>query len=306
MTIRPEGEIYDLGYQRYDGPREGRWRPRKALWVNGVRTALGVGRGPIAWLLPGFLFLATIGPALLFVIIASIGAEAVLPGHADYYEIVLVILMIFSAVIAPDLLCPDRRDGVISLYLVRPLTPTDYVAARWLAFFTITLTFLYGGQFVLFIGLVLGAADPVDYAQAHWLDVLRFLAGGLVIAIFTTTIPLAIAAFTSRRALAAALTIGLYLVSSAMAGALTDCHEGPRRPGARCEPITGDAAKWFAMSGIVFAPVYLNNEIFQKQSDDSTFQLIADLPMPIPYAWYGLLTVGPGLLLWRKYERISL
>ena len=35
----PEGQIFDLGYQNYDGPREGRMRARKALFVNGVRTS---------------------------------------------------------------------------------------------------------------------------------------------------------------------------------------------------------------------------------------------------------------------------
>ena len=56
------GEVFDLGYQHYDGPREGRFRARTALWVNGVRTALGLGRGAKAKILPTLLFVAAMAP----------------------------------------------------------------------------------------------------------------------------------------------------------------------------------------------------------------------------------------------------
>lgn len=128
---QPQGEVFDLGYQHYQGPREGRMRARKALWVNGVRTALGLGQGTMAKALPVLLFIAVMTPAVVITIIASVvdvGDEV--PGHADYYRFVSVILVLFSAIIAPELLCPDRRNGVINLYLVRPLTTTDYVIGR--------------------------------------------------------------------------------------------------------------------------------------------------------------------------------
>jgi len=46
------GEVYDIGYQSYPGPREGRSQARTALWRNGVRTALGLGRGWLSKVLP--------------------------------------------------------------------------------------------------------------------------------------------------------------------------------------------------------------------------------------------------------------
>ena len=39
----------------------------------------------------------------------------------------IVPLGLFAAVVAPLLVCPDRRDGVLSLYAARPITPLDYV-----------------------------------------------------------------------------------------------------------------------------------------------------------------------------------
>ena len=40
MTTERQGEVYDLGYQRYDGPREGRRRAQRAIFENGVHERL--------------------------------------------------------------------------------------------------------------------------------------------------------------------------------------------------------------------------------------------------------------------------
>ena len=150
------GEVFDLGYQHYEGPREGRMRARKALWMNGVRTALGLGRGSRAKILPVLLFVAAMIPAVVITLSTSANPmDPDIPGHAGYYRIISIILLLFSAIIAPELLCPDRRDGVIHLYLVRPLTTTDYVAGRWLAFF-----FHYAGH------RLLGAGGPVHRVRS--------------------------------------------------------------------------------------------------------------------------------------------
>ena len=70
MTGR-EAEVFDLGYQRYTGPREGRNRARIALFVNGVRTLLGIGRGGKSKVLPVLLFVSVMTPAVVFVIILA-------------------------------------------------------------------------------------------------------------------------------------------------------------------------------------------------------------------------------------------
>ena len=158
--IEREAEVFDLGYQHYTGPREGRNRSRMALFENGVRTILGIGRGGRAKILPALLFFGVMSPAVVFVIILSFIGEAgadFIPGPADYYGIVGVVLIIFSAIMAPELLGPDRRDNVLPLYLVRPLTSTDYILARFLAFFVIALALVYAGQIVLQAGLILTA-----------------------------------------------------------------------------------------------------------------------------------------------------
>ena len=315
MTTESAGEIFDIGYQNYYGPREGRARARKAVFVNGVRTALGLGRGSSAKVLPILLFAAVMAPAVIIAIAAS-QAEAAdfdIPGHSDYYQIVSIILILFSAIIAPELLCPDRRDGVISLYLVRPLTTTDYLAGRWLAFFSITLLLVYSGQVLLLAGLVLSAAEPWVYLRENWLDVPRFLAAGVVVAVFTTTLPLAVAGFTTRRAYAAAFVIGLFIISAAAAGIMTECedHEhddGPPGggPGTEdCEPLTGEAAKWVGLVDIGRVPTHVTNMIFAVENGSRVSSQVEKLPDIVPIGWYLLLAAGPGLLLWMRYRRIE-
>ena len=306
------GELYDLGYQHYRGPREGRMRARKAVFVDGFRTTLGLGHGPLAKVLPILLFGAAMAPAVIMAIIAS-QTEGLLdlPDHSDYYQIVSVILIIFSAIIAPELLCPDRRNGVISLYLVRPLTTTDYVVGRWMAFFTITLLLVYSGQMVLLAGLVLSATDPWDYIRDNWLDIPRIFGAGLLLAIFITTLPLAVAAFTNRRTYAAAFVIGLFIISTAAASILTHCDEsndgGRRSPEGtmQCEPLTGDSAKWFGLLDMGRVPRHVNDMIFEVEDESWRSQLSAELPRIVPIGWYVVLTGGLAFVLWWRYKRLS-
>ena len=305
MTQEAQGEVYDLGYQHYDGPREGRLRSHKALWSNTVRSALGVGRGTSALLFPIFLIVGTLGPAVI-IVIANVAAGPLdinLPGHAEYYRFVLLFLLLFSAIVAPEILCPDRRDRVLSLYLVRPMSATDYILARWLAFFVLMVAVVIAGQTVLFGGLVLGADDPVEYLRNNWLDVPRFVASGALIALLTATVPLAISAFTTRRALAAATILGLFLLSAAFAEGLTECED--HRGTDECEPVTGEYAGWFALIGIAQTPMYVNNQIFGI-ADANPGNPLHDLHGAVPIGWFGLVVGVSGLAMWRQYQRVGL
>ena len=313
-----EGQLFDLGYQRYEGPREGRARARKALFVNGIRTCFGIGRGTLAKIMPILFFGAVMAPAIVFIIIAAtteriIGVALDIPGHADYYQIVSLVLLLFSAVIAPELLCPDRRSGVITLYLVRSLTFTDYVLGRWLAFFVVSLLFIYTGQVVLMIGLTMSAAQPFEYLRDNWADIPRFLSAGLVIAVLTTTIPLAAAAFTTRRVYASAFVIGLWLISAATAGILISGTEERERTenGVVVEwesnSLLGDTdfAPLVALIDIGNAPIHISDMIFDKKDNDNqVMEKVAELPAIVPILWYVILVLVPGFLLWNRYRRL--
>ena len=304
--MEARGEVFDLGYQHYEGPREGRGRARKALWVDGIRTSLGIGRSAWAKIIPGLFIAAVTLPAIVIGVIAvQMGLqEAGIVDHSTYLQIVLTFMLFFTAVIGPELLCPDRRDMVISLYIVRPLTMSDYLAGRWLALFSVTLALVYLGQIVLFVSFSLGSNDTPDYLRENWLDVPRFLAAGFVLALFTTTIALAAAALTTRRAYAAAIIIGLYIISTSVANPLGGCEGGPE--GAACETSSGDAGHWIALVDLGQVPSQVNKHIFEESSNDSPVVASAsELNPAIPVAWYVLLTGGSGAFLWWRYRSLA-
>lgn len=294
-----EGTVFDIGYQSYDGPREGRNRSRLAVFIDGIRIALGLGRGARAKVLPwgfvallisiGFIMALVAGAALRFA-----GPEALeqLPSHSDFYGIASIFFFVFAAVIAPELLCPDRRDGVINLYLVRPLTGTDYIVARWLAFLVVSLGVAWLPQFVLFVGMVMGNPDPVGYLQANWTDIPKILASGAAIAAYTTTLAMLVAGFTNRRAYAAVFLVGLFVITT------------PFTTGLAME-IGGTAGQWISMFNLSNIPVHVNDLIFGEVSAITSAAPASELASWILVTWYFLWVLAPAAILWGRYRRLS-
>jgi ABC-2 type transport system permease protein len=305
-TARPEGAlpggtVFDIGHQRYDGPREGRSRGRRAVYGDGLRTALGLGRGPRAKVLPWFFIGVLVFIALIMALVAGAAerlagpgsaAELNLPSHSDFYGIASIILFVFAAVVAPELLCRDRREGVMSLYLVRPLTGTDYVAARWAAFMTVMTAAAWLPQLVLLVGLAMGDPDPAAYLRAHWLDLPRFLLSGLALAAYATTLALLTASFTTRRAYASVFLVGLFVITT------------PFTTGLASE-IGGTVGRWISMFNLTNIPVHVNDVIFGEPSEITKEAPAAELAKSVLVAWYFAWTIIPASVLWLRYRRLD-
>ena len=321
---QPGAEVFDLGYQRYTGPREGRNRARWALLENGVRTLLGIGRGGKAKILPVLLFISAIAPAVAFVVIlAFIGdlAAAVeegdfVPGTADYYGVVALVLVLFGAIMAPELLGPDRRDNVLPLYLVRPLTTLDYLVARLLAFALIALALVYSGQAVLFTGQAFTAEEPFQYLRDNWADIPRILLVGAVISLFISVATLAVSAYVVRRAVAAAVIIGVYIVVGGVVDTLTFAEncidqeagfgEQAFREDVDCDYITGDFAPFIALLSPSGVTDNINALVFDLPPQSPSLQAASELPDLTPVAAYLVWVIVPAAMLWNRYRRLRL
>jgi ABC-2 type transport system permease protein len=295
------GTVFDIGYQRYTDRREGRDRSRRAIFKDGIRISLGLGRGGRAKILPWFFIsvLAVIG--LVFAIVAGAAdrlggpgtAERMsLPSHSDYYGIASIIVFVFAAVVAPELLCRDKRDGTINLYLVRPIKGADYILSRWAAFLTIMLAAVWLPQIILFLGLSAGDPAPVAYLQKHWIDVPRFLAAGAAIALYATTLALLTASFTSRRAYASVFLVGLFVITTPFTVGLA-------------EEIGGKAGQWISMFNLSNIPVHVNDIIFNDVSEVTEDAPARELGKAVLIAWYFLWTIVPGTVLWSRYRRLA-
>lgn len=226
----PGGSIYDLGYQGYHGPRLGRRSAVVALFRHALRSAYGIGRGGRAKLAPLILAGLAILPAILAVGISALLAQA---GAGDqlenaspvkyetYHGLTVTLVMLFCAAQAPELFGRDQRYGVLPLYFSRALTRTDYALAKVAGLIAALLIIDLLPQFILFVGRVLIAPDPVTGLNNEAVAVPRFLLQGFLTAGLLGGVSALIAAWTPRRAYATAGIIALMIIPPAVVALLT-------------------------------------------------------------------------------------
>lgn len=295
------GTVFDIGYQRYTGQREGRVRGRKAVFKDGVRAALGLGREARAKVLPWFFIVALSFMATVMALVAGTAnlaggagtAEKMnLPTHSQYNGLASIMIYVFAALVGPELLTRDRRDGVINLYLVRPLTGTDYVISRWAAFFAVMTVAVWLPQVILFIGLSMSARSPLDYLAANWNDVPQFLAAGIAMSAYATTLALLVASFTTRRAYASVFMVGLFMISAPFTIGLE-------------QELEGLVGQWISMFSLTSIPVHVNEVIFGEMSEITEHASARLFPAWVKVGWWLAWIVVPGLVLWSRYRKLA-
>ena len=74
---------------------------------------------------------------------------------------------IFVATIAPEMLCPDRRENVLTLYFSRAITRLDYVLAKLAATAILTLTLSFVPAAILWLFRNLLADAPLSRARGQ-------------------------------------------------------------------------------------------------------------------------------------------
>lgn len=217
--------ILERGYRRYEGTRLGPFASVRAVWTHSLQRMLGLRRSVWAKLLPaGVIFIAYV-PAIVFVgIVALAGDDPMvtenMPRYADYYQNVVLAVILFAAFSAPDVLCPDRRTGMLGLYLASPLSRTTYLLAKAAAVFTGLITVTVGPQLLLLIANTL----QTETSAGALLMAVRIVAAGFVVAILFTVVTMAISSFTDRRGFAGAAIILIFLASGVVGAAISDSH----------------------------------------------------------------------------------
>jgi ABC-2 type transport system permease protein len=295
------GTVFDIGYRSYTGSREGRARSRRAIFADGIRISLGLGRGGKAKIFPWFFIVLLSAIGLIMAMVAGAAerlagpgaAERLnLPSHGDFYGIAATIVFVFASLVAPELLCRDRREGTINLYLVRPITGSDYVASRWAAFMLIMLVAVWLPQIILFLGLSMGDAVPIDYVKAHWLDVPRFLLAGLAMAAYATTLAMLTASFTTRRAYASVFLVGLFVITTPFTVGVA-------------EEIGGKAGQWTSMFSLLNIPLHVNDVIFGEPGEITEDAPARAFGSAVLVLWYFVWTLVPAGVLWWRYRRLT-
>lgn len=164
------GVVFDLGYKPYAEKRLGRSGAIKAIIKDGIRRVLGIRRKARRKIYPWGLVGIAILPAVVFVGLAftlnTFAPEADTPfgGYADYLGLVGAIVLLFVALAAPELLIPDREEGVLAVYSSRPLTARDYVLARAGSLAVVVGSFMLLPSLLMYIGFA--SLDTRGFASA--------------------------------------------------------------------------------------------------------------------------------------------
>lgn len=258
-TTGKAGAVYDRGYRPYDGPRGGRSAARFALYKASIRRALGLRRSWRQKIAPFVLLAIVTVPAIVNVGIAyltrnQIGRRIEFITYREYVG-VSSALLVFVALTAPDLLCPERRQRVLPLLFARPLTGVDYVIAKVGALFSILFLFSFLPQVVLFLGQAFVNDDVLGYMGDNIDVVWQVPLSVALLSLFYAVVGLAIASLSPRRIVAGASFLGLFLVSSVTSGILVG--ELRRR----------DPGSPAALISVLRLPLYLRDLVFLGDID---------------------------------------
>jgi ABC-2 type transport system permease protein len=213
------GVIHDIGYQRYTGPRLGRRHIVGSLYLHSLRAAFGLGRGVKAKIFPGIVIGLAFAVAVVAVAIRTQTGEIAMT-YLDYTEAMGILVLLFLAVVAPELVCRDLRARVLPLYFSRPVRRTDYALAKLAAMISAVWLLLAGPLLLMFLGGVFAQTDGVSGAWHEFTDFLGGLGYAAIAAIVLGAVAVPLASLSSRRAVAAVVIVAAFLVTTPVIGVI--------------------------------------------------------------------------------------
>jgi hypothetical protein len=283
--------ILDIGYQHYTGIRLGTWHSFMVMIQGSALRGLGIRRAfrdkVAPWSLIGLTLLPTF--ALLLIQVITGGKLRLPPVYEPVIRNEALFFFLFAGLVAPDLVCADRRMRVVSLYFASPIRRFHYVCAQVVALVSLLCLLTVLPTLLLFIGNALLADSAAQYVTANAGDLWHILVGGLIIAVYFGVLALAVSAFTDRRAYASGFFLGLLLVTSVVASIITNAMQ-----------FSGN--EWFALIDLSALPIHVVGWFF-----GAALPAPATGSSPVPGGAYliatlAVIVVGFAMLLWRYLE----
>jgi ABC-2 type transport system permease protein len=164
------------------------------------------------------------GAQLAIAAIAPLEVEIVRP--EDYFGYVQVILALFCAVVTPELLGRDQRTRTLALYFARALSRADYVTAKLGGLGVSIFAVLFLPQVALYAGSALASQDVVDYLVDDAGRIPPVFASSLLVALYMSSVSLAIAGQTPRRAISTAAILAFFVVFTTIGAILVETTSG--------------------------------------------------------------------------------
>lgn len=258
-----QGAVFDLGYQPHDGPRLGRRGAILATVRDGLRRILGIRRKARKKVMPWMLFGIALLPVIAVVglsfftdvLLEGVETDNVFAGHPNIFALTSSVFLIFTALAGPELLIPDRVEGVLAVYASRPMRVSDYLGARAGALALAAGGFLVVPQFILYVGLATLDSDGwfsglISNAE----DIPKVLAASLFYLLAYGAPAFLVAMFAKRLGPAWGVYLAVMVLSTAFATAISAATSG--------------IGRWAALGALSIHPDIVMDWIF----DRSTFR----------------------------------
>jgi ABC-2 type transport system permease protein len=287
--VTTDARLYDLGYRGYDGPRE---RPARAIVTLAEFTArrvLGLGRGGRHKVLPAITLAIAFLPALFsvaFAVLANNVVEEDLVSYGDYMFFIGSALALFAALVAPEALCPDKRTGMLGLYLAGPLDRTRYLVAKGAGILAVMLLITLGPLLFMLLAFVLAGLGPSATETPELLA--RIFAAGIVTALLYAALSMAVSSFTSRRAAAAVGVVLLLFVPASIVRPAIESADAPKELDLLSSPF------------VMFDLAY---RIFGETPDEA--DPVTELSTWLVAGGVGAAILAGALVCWLRYRRLE-
>ncbi|KAA0233216.1 MAG: hypothetical protein JJLCMIEE_02368 [Acidimicrobiales bacterium] len=291
MSEASEARILDRGYRRYEGPRRGVPGAMRSVVLAGIQRALGLKRTFGAKIFPALAVMIAFIPAIVFVGLAifipeDVRNQGILPGYGEYYAFIVSAIILFAAFVAPELLCTDRRTGMIGLYLASPLTRDTYLVSKGIAILLVLSVVTLGPPLLMLVAFTLiglGPDGPVAYLSLFG----RMVVAAVAVSGLHTALSLAISSITDRKGVAAAAFILAVLVTNAAADTLI---------------LEADASPYLSLMDLGGLPFELVTRIYGEPVESAQAAELGTMPVLAAYLGWTLACLA--LVRWR-YQKLQ-
>ncbi len=216
-----DAQILDRGYRRFEGTRSGLTGAVRSVAWHTVRSILGLGRKGRHKVFPIIVLVVSYVPAIAFMALAALIGDMLegelRPEYWEMFGFSFVATIVFVALVAPEAIVRDRRDGMFALYLSTPLARPSYLIAKVLAVMGTMALVVVGPPVLFLIGYTFQSQGPSGLVD--WVGVMgRILLAGLAICTVYTALSLGVASLTDRRAFASIAVVFVMLGASIVVG----------------------------------------------------------------------------------------
>jgi ABC-2 type transport system permease protein len=287
MSGRGDAQIVERGFQRYEGERSGVSGAIRSVSWESIRATMGLGRPARHKIFPVIAVLIAYLPAVVFIGVAVLIPGSVLDAeeiadYPGYYGFITLAILLFAALVAPEVLVSDRRNGMLAMYLSTPLQRGTYLTAKAIAVASTLALVTLGPPVLMLLGYTVEGSGP-DGIGGWFLVLFRIAVSGLAVSAALSSISMAASSLTDRRAFAAIGIVLVVLASPALASALVD--------GAGMSP-------YWRLLDLFSMPFELVYRVFGQPGNFPEVSTVGVVAVNL------LWTVGGLLIVWWRYSRL--